>query len=197
MPGARAGGILLAAGGATRFGSPKQLAPLHGRPLLQHAIDAALSVPALSPLVVVLGSHAAEIRAVVDVGAAEVAICADWATGQAASLRTGVRALGDRVDWALVTLGDQPTITPPVITAILDAADRAGPDVRAVRATHDGRPGHPVALARSLFADLLALEGDRGARDVLRRVRVAEVEIGDRWSGDDVDTPEDLERLRP
>jgi molybdenum cofactor cytidylyltransferase len=191
------GGIVLAAGEATRFGSPKQLAMLGGQPLLQHVVDAALAVPALWPLIVVLGSHADEVRAAVDVGDAEVHVCPSWAEGQSASLRAGVRALDGEVDWALVLLGDQPTVTPQVIAAVMDTAAEAGHGVRAVRVTHEGRPGHPVALSRALFADLLALEGDHGARDLLRHLPVAQIELGHLWPGEDVDTPEDMERLRP
>ena len=64
------GGVVLAAGGASRFGSPKQLAELDGRPLLQHAVDAMLAVPAIDPVVVVLGAEAERVRAAVDFGEA-------------------------------------------------------------------------------------------------------------------------------
>ena len=62
------GGVVLAAGGASRFGSPKQLAELDERPLLQHAVDAMLAVPAIDPVVVVLGAEAERVRAAVDLG---------------------------------------------------------------------------------------------------------------------------------
>ena len=72
------GGVVLAAGGASRFGSPKQLAELDGVPLLQHAVDAMLSVPAIDPVVVVLGAEAAGVRDAVDFGDARPVECADW-----------------------------------------------------------------------------------------------------------------------
>ena len=73
------GGIVLAAGEGSRFGGPKQLAQLHGRPLLEHAVTAMLAVPAIWPVVVVLGAHAEEIRDKVDFGDARPIFCADWA----------------------------------------------------------------------------------------------------------------------
>ena len=103
----RIGGLVLAAGEGSRFGATKQLAPLDGRPLLEHALAA---VAALSPRVVVLGHAADEILAAVDLQGAEPVVCEGWREGQAASLRCGVKALGD-VDAAVVVLGDQPRIT--------------------------------------------------------------------------------------
>ncbi|HYZ79727.1 MAG TPA: NTP transferase domain-containing protein, partial [Solirubrobacteraceae bacterium] len=104
-----AGGLVLAAGAGTRFGaSPKQLADLHGRPLLEWAVSAQCAVAELSRVVVVLGSYAAEVRAGVSFGCAEAVVCADWEAGQASSLRCGVSALGagEGISKVIVTLGD-------------------------------------------------------------------------------------------
>ncbi len=90
----RSAGIVLAAGAGRRFGGAKQLARLDGRPLLAHVLDRAWAVPALDQIVVVLGAHGAAIRAEVDFEGVEVVECADWAEGQAASLRAGVAAAG-------------------------------------------------------------------------------------------------------
>ncbi len=89
-------GLILAAGGGRRFGGRKQLADLHGRPLLEHAIEHMLAVAALDRVVVVLGHAADEIRASVRFGAAEVVINEEWERGQATSLRRGIAALGRR-----------------------------------------------------------------------------------------------------
>ncbi len=87
----------------------------------------------------------------------------------------------------IVTLGDAPLITPEVISLFVDAE----PGTRAV---YDGRPGHPVVLGRDEIAALASLQGDRGARDVLRGGPT--IECGGLCSGLDVDTPEDLEAVR-
>jgi molybdenum cofactor cytidylyltransferase len=88
-------GLVLAAGGGTRFGpAPKQLADFHGRPLLEWAVRAQCAVAELSRVMVVLGSHAAEVLSGVEFGRAETVVCEEWERGQAWSLRCGVAALG-------------------------------------------------------------------------------------------------------
>ncbi len=85
----------------------------------------------------------------------------------AASLRCGVEAVGD-CDWVIVTLGDQPRVTPQVIAAVMDHADSAPTGTAAVRATYDGVPGHPVALGRAILpARGGSCSGDVGARELL------------------------------
>ena len=156
----KAAGLILAAGAGTRFGAPtKQLADLRGKPLLQHAVDTMNA--ALERTVVVLGHDADAIRARIDFGGAAVVVCDDWAQGQGFSLRAGVAALAD-ADAVAITLGDQPFITPRVITDALAQLD--GYD--AVRALYDGAPGHPVVLG--------AAHGRRPrARGRRRRARAA------------------------
>jgi molybdenum cofactor cytidylyltransferase len=190
-------GLLLAAGGASRFGSAKQLAELDGMPLLQHAVNALVEVFAISRTVVVLGARADDIRDAIDFRGADVVVCEDWESGMAASLRCGVEALGDEVDWAIVTLGDQPRITPQVISWVCDEALGAGDWVAAVRTTYDGEPGHPVALSRWLLDEVRSLRGDLGARELLAAHPVLTVEAGRDCRPGDVDTPDDLEALRP
>jgi molybdenum cofactor cytidylyltransferase len=185
-------GLVLAAGGASRFGSPKQLAELDGVPLLQHAIDAMLAVPALDRVVVVLGSVAEEVAAAVKFASAEPVVCRDWEEGMAASLRCGVADL-EGADWAVVTLGDMPGVTPEAIEAVIG---EIGDDVDAVRAMYGGHGGHPVALSRTLLDRVGSLRGDVGARDLLRDARVREVEALHLARPDDVDTPEELEAIR-
>jgi molybdenum cofactor cytidylyltransferase len=193
-----AAAIVLAAGEGRRFGSAKQLAPLHGRPLLQHVVDAIEAVAALRDVVVVLGARAEEVVAGIRLDGARIVRCGDWQEGMSASLRAGVAALPQGVDTALILLGDQPLVTPAAITRVLDlaiaeAADERGAD--AVRATYGGVPGHPVALGRRLLARVPALRGDAGARDLLRTAAVRLVPAGPPGAGTDVDTPEELEAI--
>jgi len=182
-------GVVLAAGAGRRFGGCKQLADLDGRPLLQHALDAANAEEALDRVVVVLGYEAERIRGAVDLGRAEVAVADGWKEGQAASLRAGIRAAGD-ADAVVVLLGDQPRPAPGAVDRVLAARGRAP----AVRARYGGKPGHPVVLEHALFSDLLRLRGDMGARDLLAHHRVTEMEMDTEQA--DVDTPEQLEEMR-
>ena len=188
-------GVVLAAGSGSRFGtSAKQLAELDGIPLLEHALRAVEAVPAIERIVVVLGARADEILAAVDLGDAEPVVCADWADGQAASLRCGIEAVGD-ADAAVLTLGDMPRITPQVIARFADIAGEHGTRSRA-RAVYGGVPGHPVVLGRDYFERVVALRGDVGAREVLKAIGAHPIECRHLCSPADVDTPEALEKLR-
>jgi molybdenum cofactor cytidylyltransferase len=185
------GAVVLAAGEGARFGGPKQLAELDGQPLLEHAVRAVSDVPAIERIVVVLGAYADEILDKVDLADTEPVVCERWREGQAASLRAGLEALGE-VEAALVTLGDQPRVTPQVIAMALDHFDGSRP----VRTTYGGRPGHPVVLPGWMIPRVRELEGDVGARFLLEEANARLVEAGHLCSAADVDTPADLEVLR-
>ena len=193
-----AAAILLAAGAGRRFGaSAKQLTELEGRPLLQHALDALLALQDLDPVTVVLGARAEEVRRGLLLGRAKSVVCADWASGMSASLRTGVESVSDAADWEwlLVALGDQPFVEGDVIRRALRLAG-GSKDVDAVRPRYSGRPGHPVLIHRRLAPRLLGLRGDTGAREVLATARVLAFDAGTLLGGEDVDTHHDLDRLR-
>jgi molybdenum cofactor cytidylyltransferase len=180
-------GLILAAGEGVRFGEePKLLADLEGRPVLEHAVRSQCAVDGLERVVVVLGSNAAGIMAEVDFLCAEPVICEDWREGIAASLRCGVEVL-DGAEHVIVTLGDQPLVTPEVIARFLDAP--AG-----TRATYDGRPGHPVVLGPGQLSAIAELRGDSGARELLGDAPA--IECGELCCGRDIDTPDDLEAVR-
>jgi molybdenum cofactor cytidylyltransferase len=185
------GGLVLAAGAGTRFGGAKQLADLEGVPLLEHAVRAIAATP-VEQLVVVLGAEADEIQAHVDLHGAEVVVCSRWDEGQSASLACGLANLSD-CDAVVITLGDQPRLSPDAIRRVI-AARRRGVD--AVRATYGGEPGHPVLLERRLFGRMRDVTGDHGARNLLLSVSTREVPCDDLGGGEDVDTPAQLDALR-
>lgn len=184
-------GLVLAAGAARRFGAPKQLAELDGRPLLEHVLASMSSAP-LDRTIVVLGAHAEEILEGVDLHGAEPVLCRDWETGQAASLRAGLLAAAE-AEAVVVGLGDQPLLSARAVARVLAAR---GPGAEAVCAVYYGRPGHPIVLERTLFPRLAALSGDTGARELLAGVSVREIACDGLGRPDDVDTPEELEVVR-
>jgi molybdenum cofactor cytidylyltransferase len=188
-------GVVLAAGAGTRFGGAKQLADLDGRPLLQHAVDVACAAPELDRVVVVLGARAGDVRGALAPGRAEVVVCDGWEEGLAASLRCGVDAVAG-ASWVVVTLGDEPALPVEAIALVVEAALAAPAEVAAVRATWNGRPGHPVALRGDTAARTRDVRGDVGARAVLEGLPVLEVECGDLGAPIDVDTRADLEAVR-
>jgi molybdenum cofactor cytidylyltransferase len=190
--------VILAAGEARRFGSPKQLAVLDGRSLLQHVLDAVNAVAALEEVVLVLGAHAEEIEAGVRLGRARVVRCEQWREGMAASLRAGVAALGPGARAALILLGDQPLVESAVIERVLDhraAEAAAGKTSDAVRVSYGGVPGHPVLLGPEIVARIPTLHGDIGARELLAGADVRLVHQPEPAGGVDVDTPEQLATL--
>jgi molybdenum cofactor cytidylyltransferase len=174
-------GLVLAAGEGRRFGGPKQLARVDGRPLVEHVVAALAAV--LPRVAVVLGAHAEAVRAGADLTGAEVVECPAWAEGMAASLRCGLAALAG-ADRVVVAVADQPGLTPAAVRAVLARPGSA-------RAVYDGRPGHPVALGPDLLARAEHLRGDAGFRDLLSGV--PEVECGHLADARDIDTREDLE----
>ena len=184
------GGLVLAAGGSKRFGAPKQLAELDGRPLLEHALIAMSHAP-VDRVVVVLGAHADEVRAAVPLHGVEAVVCDDWDKGMGNSLRTGVDALRG-CDAVVVALGDQPRLSPAAVERLLS---QRGKDELAIRATYGGVPGHPVLLERSLLAIVRELRGDVGARDLLHGIPLREVACDGLGSPADVDTPSELAAL--
>jgi CTP:molybdopterin cytidylyltransferase MocA len=180
-------GLILAAGAGSRYGrSPKLLADLGGRPVLQHAIEAQCSVAELERSVVVLGAHADEILDAVDFMRAQPVVCERWRHGMSASLRCGVEALGD-AERVVITLGDEPLMTPEIIARFLHAPP-------GTRATYDGQPGHPVVFGPQQLRAIRVLRGDRGARELLRGGPT--IECGDLGTRGDVDTLADLAAIR-
>lgn len=182
--------VVLAAGAGERFGGSKQLAKLHGRPLLEYALRAS-AASSVERSIVVLGARSEAILAEVDLHGAEPIVCEDWRQGQANSLRAGVRAAAG-AEAIVVTLGDQPGIRAEAIERVIEARD---PEAVAVRATYNGLPGHPVLVEQALFEAVERLSGDAGAREILAGERVREVPCDGLGSADDVDTPEALRAL--
>jgi molybdenum cofactor cytidylyltransferase len=190
-------GIVLAAGMSTRLGRPKQLLELRGKPLLQHALDAARASE-LDEVVLVLGYLAADIARRIDLGhRGLVAVNPDYAAGQSTSLRTGLRSADPSSEAAVILLGDQPGVLPEVVDAVIQAwrTESNGPVI--VQAAYGGRAGHPILFARSLWPEMESAAGDEGARTVVESHREKRllVEVGG-GPPPDIDTEEDYERLR-
>lgn len=191
-------GLLLAAGAGRRMGGPKALLrDAHDVPFLDRAVGTLLD-GGCEHVMVVLGAAAADGRALLahagwtDDPAVSTVVAEDWDEGMGASLRAGLRALAGvpRADGALVTLVDLPDVDARVVRRVLDAA--TGP-AALVRATYDGRAGHPVLLGRDHWDAVAAsADGDQGARSYLRSHPPASCECGDLATGRDVDRPGDL-----
>ena len=195
---AATGLILLAAGGSTRLGQPKQLLPFAGRTLLRHAAETAVD-SGCAPLIAVLGADADRMRQEFDgLPAFTLLENPDWRDGMASSLRCGIAALttsADPVEAVVVLLCDQPFVTPSLLQTLVAA--RAGGDFAAAVSVYEsGASGPPCIFARRLFPDLLALRGAEGARQVLRGLpKEAVVRVAFPEGDQDVDTVGDWERV--
>jgi CTP:molybdopterin cytidylyltransferase MocA len=188
-------GIILAAGASRRMGEPKQLLPLHGRPLLEAALAAACDSH-LDEVVVVLGDHADEIRRSVRLGRARVVLNPAYAEGMSTSLRAGIASLDRRVARAVVILGDQPDISAEVVNRLLETQAASG--LPAAALSFDGLLHPPVVLARELWGEVAALEGDVGCRALVRaHPELVAAVVAERPGSHpiDIDTREDFERL--
>jgi len=185
--------VILAAGGSSRLGRPKQLLPLAGEPILMHVLrNAAKST--LDEIVLVLGDQADKIAAAVGEWGQRTVVNPDVAAGQSASLRAGVSVLAPDVDAVLILLGDQPTVSAAAIDAVI-AARRAGAGIAMARYNDDLR--HPVLFGREFFPELLAVRGDFGAQTVLaaHAELIVGVPILDGLAPKDVDTEADYQTL--
>ena len=166
------GAVVLAAGAATRFGSPKQQ-------LLLPSVLAAVRASSVDDVVVVAGAHPLDVDAL-------VVDCPDWERGAGASLRCGLAALPDETEAAVVVLADGPDLSPAAIDRVIERW-RSGGDV--IAASYGGVRGHPVVLGRAAWARV----PDEGARS-LDPLLVACDDLG---SPGDVDSADDLPgRLR-
>jgi CTP:molybdopterin cytidylyltransferase MocA len=186
----RVAGILLAAGSGSRLGQPKALVELGGETLAKRGV-VLLRDGGADPVILVTGAVPVTIPEALAVHNP------DWSTGMGSSLATGLRALAATdAGAAVVALADQPLVGAEAVRRLIAAyADGAPVAV----AAYDGKPRNPVLIARDYWPAVLTMAtGDTGARPFLRAYAelVTHVECGDTGSPDDVDTAEDLARVR-
>ena len=189
--------VILAAGRSSRMGhSHKLLEEISGKSVINHVIDAA-NHTGLAPLLLVTGHRHADVMALAQGHGVSEVFNPDYATGMMSSVICGLRAVPESCEGAVMLLGDMPMITAHHINTTL-AALEAQPGALAAVPVHGQEWGHPVVMRRALFAQVMALTGDQGARSVLRahRERVVEVPIDDPAILLDLDTPDALALAR-
>jgi molybdenum cofactor cytidylyltransferase len=185
-------GLVLAAGGSSRLGGPKQLLPFGPATLLDHTIETARSC-AFDQLLVVLGGAADQVLDRVDLSGADVVVNNGYGAGCSSSIATAMDALNPRADALVLLLGDQPGVSCDTVAALL--AGRGDAALAVCR--YDDGLGHPFCFSRELFGTLRELHGDKAVwklvaagGDAVARVHVdGPVPI-------DVDTWADYEAVR-
>lgn len=191
MPQEKVTGLVLAAGGSQRLGQPKQLLPYGSATLLDHALDTARAC-AFDQVICVLGGGADAIRNAVNLDGVDVVENRHFGAGCSSSIAVALSAIDPTTEVLVLLLADQPGVPPATVGALLSGR---GDSPLAACAYENGR-GHPLAFARSAFAELEALHGDKGVWKLLdgRATDVVDVPI----SGPvplDIDTWEDYRAL--
>jgi molybdenum cofactor cytidylyltransferase len=184
--------VVLAAGAASRFGSVKLLAPLAGRPILQHVLDA-LHGAGLTDIVVVLGDDAAAIESAIEWQGERRVSNPDPARGLSSSVGIGLAAVPAESARVLIVLGDQPAISPETIRTLLEQPEDSSRPVVVAR-YEDDSARNPVLLARAALSLVAEATGDRGLGPVLAAHPELVREVIVSGSNPDVDTPADVGR---
>lgn len=187
----RIAAVLLAAGQSRRMaGTNKLTAQVAGKPLIRHVAEAALQSTACET-VVVLGNAADAVREALSGLPLRFVENPDYRQGMATSIRTGIAALGEDIDGALICLGDMPGLKPAHLDRLVSAFNPV--EGRAICIpTLDGKHGNPVLWGKMFFSELKKLEGDRGGKPLLasHAELVVEVSMTDDGVLLDLDTPQ-------
>jgi molybdenum cofactor cytidylyltransferase len=186
--------VILAAGGSSRMGQPKQLLRFRGTTLLRRAIDTAFAVPA-DQVIVVLGHAADELLHEVEATNATVVLNDQWMEGVSTSLRGGLSAVSSDARGVFIYPADMPLVTPDALRELFRRQQLSGRPAAMTEA--GGVRGVPVFITRSLFPALMIQEGDAGGAQYLRAhpESVEAVRFEDADLVRDVDRPEDYTRL--
>ncbi|MDG6933201.1 MAG: nucleotidyltransferase family protein [Nitrososphaerota archaeon] len=187
--------VILAAGRSVRFGEPKLVQALKGKPVLQHVIDSALGSK-VSETILVLGYRWQQLLDAVNTETAKVVINPDYDEGMSTSLKVGLRTADDKSIGCIVMMGDQPFVSSSLLNRLIDRF--LDGDAVAVVSDYKGVWATPVLVSRELFPEVMLLKGDRGARDILKKYGAKIIKVGLRNNRGllDIDTRGDLVKAR-
>lgn len=191
------GVIILAAGGSSRMGTPKQLITYRGQTLVRRAAQVALD-SVCDRVVVVIGSNAEEIRDELDDLPLSVVENQSWQNGMSSSLRAGLEEIlsadaADDLDGVVIMLCDQPFVTVEVLNKLISTHRETGKPI--VASTYGTTRGVPAFFSPDLFADIALLRADEGARRIIAAHPEKLATIKFAQGAIDVDTPHDHSRL--
>ncbi|WP_205510661.1 nucleotidyltransferase family protein [Longitalea arenae] len=186
--------VILAAGASTRLGQPKQLLPWQGSTLLRHAVETALAVTT-NP-VVVTGANAESLASAIDAGKAKIVYNPDWQEGIASSIRCGLQTLLNRTpapDQVIFMVCDQPFVSPELLLELINERQNTGKPI--VASAYAGTLGIPALFDSTLFAQLLDLQGDTGAKQLIKANPGNTAEVLFPQGNIDIDTVGEYEAL--
>jgi len=192
-------GVILAAGMSLRFGRPKQLLKLKHKLLLEWVLDAALA-SRLAQVVVVLGHDHSKIIQALGLKSnhshLQVVTNLRYREGQSSSLQAGLSEIQPQISSVMFLLGDQPMLKTATIDHMLDRFWHSTSDICVP--IWRGKRGNPTIFSRAMYCNLMAIEGDIGARQIIRanHERVLSIELDDPLCFLDIDTPKDYEAMQ-
>ena len=186
------GGIILAAGGSSRFGESKQLLLWKGDPLIRHSAKAALEA-GISPIIIVVGASAEEVNSAVKDLPVRIVNNREWAAGMSASIKAGLVALPKDLGGVVFLHADQPQIPPALIRTLVETHESTLNPIIAPQI--DGQRGNPVLFDACTFRKLLSLDGDIGGRAIFGQYQVRWIPWHDPKILLDIDSPEDYQKF--
>lgn len=187
--------VILAAGGSTRMGTPKQLLPYQGYSLLRHTVEAAVA-SVCRPIIVVLGAYAQLIQPEISQLPIQVVENLQWAEGMNTSIRIGIEALSapkNNVQAVVVALCDQPFISYKIINQLVEAYHLTGKTI--IASEYAGTFGVPALFSRSFFSKLTTLRGGEGAKQVIKKYTQEVFGVSFPKGAIDIDTPIDYKQF--
>ena len=187
------GAVILAAGGSSRFGQPKQLLRFRGETLIRRVVRAAEEADC-EPIVAVVGKNADEIRQELSGTRASLIENAEWQRGIGSSIRCGVHEIAGSTDAAILLTCDQPRVDRNVIARLIAAQKESGKPI--VASSYANTRGVPALFQRSCFKALLALPDNLGAKKIIEEQAGDVASMTFEEGAIDIDTPEDFERLK-
>jgi molybdenum cofactor cytidylyltransferase len=191
----RIGAVILAAGGSSRFGQPKQLIPFRGKSLVRRIIDAACEA-GCSPVVAVIASKDPKLHSELDRAGILIAQNNQWQRGIGSSIRCGIETLTNSspdVEASVLLVCDQPAVDARVIQRLVALYETTGKSI--VASSYADTLGVPVLFTRSVFQELLSLDDEAGAKSIVLRNRERVASLSFPEGQIDVDTWEDWEKL--
>ncbi len=184
--------VILAAGAASRMGQPKLLLPWKGEALIRHAARTAIQA-GLDPVVVVTGAASDDMQTALSGLALKLVFNPDWQAGQSTSVRIGIQSLPAQARAVIFLLGDQPYVSADLLKGLVRAYIDTQPLILAPFVAE--KRANPVLFDRAVFGEMLALQGDAGARTIFAQHPPTPLPWPDERLLFDVDTPEDYQRL--
>lgn len=196
MQAKKTGIIILAAGASSRLGQPKQLLPYVDNTLLHHSIQVAIDSMA-DTVIVVLGAHAEQIEKEIDSHLTSIVVNHNWQEGMASSIKCGINALIETIpqtESAILMLCDQPHVTTTLLNNLITTHHKTGKAI--VASSYNNTAGAPALFHKSIFPELLQLNGDVGARAIIKQ-RSNDVEVIEFPKGNiDIDTWTDFDNFQ-